>query len=69
MMVIGMNDRRVAPWMTAKFVARAQTKWPNLPIWLRSDARAGHGVGTTEDVRRDEVADILAFAWYNQQAR
>ncbi len=69
MMVIGMNDRRVAPWMTAKFVARAKARWPNLPIWLRSDDRAGHGVGSTEDVRRDEVADILAFAWTNQQPR
>lgn len=69
MMLIGMNDRRVAPWMTAKFVARAQTKWPNLSIWLRSDDRAGHGVGSTEDVRRDEWSDIFAFAWANQQPR
>jgi len=69
MMVIGMNDQRVAPWMTAKFVARAQSKWPTASIWLRSDDRAGHGVGSTEDVRRDEVADILAFAWAQQQPR
>ncbi|MFM5893112.1 MAG: prolyl oligopeptidase family serine peptidase [Novosphingobium sp.] len=69
MMVIGMNDHRVAPWMTAKFVARARTKWPNASIWLRSDDKAGHGMGSTEDVRRDESADIFTFAWINQQSR
>ena len=66
MMVIGMNDRRVAPWMTAKFVARAQAKWPQAPIYLRSDDKAGHGVGSTEDVRRSEWADIFAFTWWAQ---
>lgn len=69
MMVIGMNDRRVAPWMTAKWVARAQAKWPGAPIWLRSDDKAGHGMGSTEDVRRDEWSDIFAFAWANQQLK
>lgn len=69
MMVIGMNDRRVAPWMTAKFVARARARWPDAPIYLRSDDKAGHGVGTTEDVRRAEWADIFAFTWANQQPR
>lgn len=65
LMVIGMNDRRVAPWMTAKFVARAQAKWPGI-VWLRGDDKAGHGVGTTEAVRRDEWSDIFAFAWWAQ---
>jgi prolyl oligopeptidase len=65
LMVIGMNDRRVAPWMTAKFVARAQAKWPGT-VWLRGDDKAGHGVGTTEEVRRSEWADIFAFAWWAQ---
>jgi prolyl oligopeptidase PreP (S9A serine peptidase family) len=65
LMVIGMNDRRVVPWMTAKFVARAQAKWPGT-VWLRGDDKAGHGVGTTEEVRRSEWADIYAFAWWTQ---
>jgi len=69
MMLIGMNDRRVSPWMTAKFVARARAKWPDAPIWLRSDDRAGHGVGSTEDVRRDEWADIYTFTWAQQRPR
>lgn len=68
LVVIGMNDNRVAPWMSAKFVARAQTYWPGLPIYLRSDNRAGHGMGSSEEVRRDEFADIYAFAW-DQETR
>lgn len=66
LMTIGLNDRRVAPWMTAKWVARARAKWPDAPIYLRGDADAGHGVGTAEDVRRNEAADIFAFAWAQQ---
>lgn len=68
LMTIGLNDRRVSPWMTAKWIARARAKWPGAPIYLRGDTQAGHGVGTAEDVRRSETADILAFAW-EQQSR
>jgi prolyl oligopeptidase len=68
MMVVGLNDRRVVPWMTAKWVARARAKWPDAPIYLRGDADAGHGVGSAEDVRRSESADLYAFAW-SQQSR
>lgn len=66
MMVVGLNDRRVAPWMTAKWVARARAKWPEAPIYMRGDADAGHGVGSAEEVRRSEAADLYAFAWAQQ---
>ena len=66
MMVIGLNDKRVVPWMTAKWVARARAKWPEAPIYMRGEAKAGHGVGSAEDVRRAEAADIYAFAWAMQ---
>jgi prolyl oligopeptidase len=68
LMTIGLNDRRVAPWMTAKWIARARAKWPDAPIWLRGDTDAGHGIGTAENVRRNETADLFAFAW-DQQSR
>lgn len=66
LMTIGLNDRRVSPWMTAKWVARARAKWPDAPIYLRGDADAGHGIGSAEDVRRNEMADVFAFAWAQQ---
>lgn len=66
LMTIGLNDRRVAPWMTAKWVARARAKWPDAPIYLRGETQAGHGVGTAEDVRSAQVADTYAFAWAQQ---
>ncbi|WP_133365056.1 prolyl oligopeptidase family serine peptidase [Qipengyuania sediminis] len=69
LMVIGLNDRRVAPWMTAKWVARARAKWPDAPIYLRGDAKAGHGIGSGEDVRRAQTADIYTFAWTMQTPR
>lgn len=68
LMTIGLNDRRVAPWMTAKWVARARAKWPDAPIYLRGETDAGHGIGTAEGVRRSEMSDIFAFAW-EQQSR
>lgn len=66
MMVIGLNDKRVVPWMTAKWMARARAKWPNAPIYMRGDAQSGHGIGSAEDVRRAEAADTYAFAWAMQ---
>lgn len=66
LMVIGLNDKRVAPWMTAKWMARARAKWPDAPIYMRGDAKAGHGIGSAEDVRRAQTADVYAFAWAQQ---
>lgn len=66
LMTIGLNDRRVVPWMTAKWVARARAKWPDAAIYLRGETQAGHGVGTAEDVRSAQAADTYAFAWAQQ---
>lgn len=68
LLTIGLNDRRVAPWMSAKFAARAQARFgAQTPIWLRADGDAGHGIGTAEDLRMAEFADMLAFAWQQSQ--
>jgi prolyl oligopeptidase len=44
--------------MTARL--QAATSSPN-PILLRSEAAAGHGIGTALSVRIEEQADIYAF--------
>jgi prolyl oligopeptidase len=63
LVTIGLNDKRVSPWMSAKFAARAQAKFGDKrTIWLRAETDGGHGVGTAEGARVAEFADIFAFA-------
>jgi prolyl oligopeptidase len=59
---VGLNDRRVAPWMTAKMAARLQAATASdAPILVRIDEEAGHGVGSTRDQAFAERADVWAF--------
>ena len=59
---IGLNDRRVDPWMSAKLVAMMRAKWGNEHLVLiRSDGNAGHGIGSTRDQSLAERADIFSF--------
>lgn len=59
---IGLNDRRVDPWMSAKLVAMMRAKWGNEHLVLiRSDGNAGHGLGSTRDQSLQERADIFSF--------
>ena len=62
LLVSGENDGRVAPYESRKMTARLQaaTSSPN-PVLLRSEAAAGHGIGTALSVRIEEQADIYAF--------
>lgn len=61
-LTIGLNDRRVDPWMSAKFAARALERFGDTRlVFIRSDAEAGHGVGSTRDQVNEEVADAFAF--------
>ncbi len=61
-LTIGLNDRRVAPWMSAKFAARALARFGDHHLVLiRSDGDAGHGIGSTRDQVIEERADIYAF--------
>lgn len=69
LLTIGLNDKRVTPWMSAKFAARAKAKFAGKQsIWLRADDETGHGVGSAEDARAAENADIFAFAWDRSQS-
>jgi prolyl oligopeptidase len=64
LVVVGLNDRRVEPWMSAKFAARAQDRFgARRKIYVRADTDAGHGVGSTRSQLIEEWADTLAFAW------
>jgi prolyl oligopeptidase len=59
---IGLNDRRVAPWMTGKMAARLQAATTSRkPVLIRLDADAGHGIGSTRDQAYAERADVWSF--------
>lgn len=59
---IGLNDKRVDPWMSAKLAAAMRARWGDAHLVLiRSDGNAGHGLGSTRDQVLEERADIQAF--------
>jgi prolyl oligopeptidase len=59
---VGLNDHRVAPWMTAKMAARMRVATTSKrPIMVRVDGDAGHGIGSTRDQGFAERADVWSF--------
>ncbi|HEY3178416.1 MAG TPA: prolyl oligopeptidase family serine peptidase [Casimicrobiaceae bacterium] len=62
LLTAGDNDGRVAPSESRKMAARLQaaTSSPRR-ILLRTEATAGHGVGTALATRIEEQADVYAF--------
>jgi prolyl oligopeptidase len=62
----GMNDNRVAPWITYKTFARAAAATSSgRPVLLRVETEGGHGVTQTVDQRVAELADRWAFILWN----
>jgi prolyl oligopeptidase len=58
----GANDGRVAPHESRKMTARLQAATSSSnPILLRTEAAAGHGIGTALSIRVEEETDIYAF--------
>jgi prolyl oligopeptidase len=58
----GDNDGRVASYESRKMTARLQSATSSdRPILLRTEAAAGHGIGTALSTRIEEAADIYAF--------
>jgi prolyl oligopeptidase len=58
----GDNDGRVAPYESRKMTARLQAATSSsYPILLRTEAAAGHGIGTALSTRIEEEADVYAF--------
>ncbi len=59
---VGLNDRRVAPWMTGKMAARMQSATTSgKPVLVRVESDAGHGIGSTRDQSLAERADVYSF--------
>lgn len=62
----GLNDHRVAPWLTFKTFARLSAATSSgKPVLLRIDEAGGHGMTTTTQQRNAELADRLAFVLWN----
>lgn len=65
LLTTGVNDPRVAPWQAAKMTARLQASTNSgKPVLLRVDYDAGHGIGSTKSQRDDELADEVAFLFW-----
>jgi prolyl oligopeptidase len=59
---IGLNDHRVAPWMTSKMAARLRAATTSKrSILIRVDTKAGHGIGSTREQGFAERADVWSF--------
>jgi prolyl oligopeptidase len=58
----GDNDGRVASYESRKMTARLQAATSSAsPILLRTEAAAGHGMGTALSTRIEEQADVYSF--------
>ena len=58
----GANDPRVDPMHSRKMLARLQAASGNkVPLLLRTNAHAGHGLAASLDDRISEATDVFAF--------
>jgi prolyl oligopeptidase len=65
LLTTGLNDPRVAPWQPGKMAARLQAATSSgRPVLLLVDPDAGHGMGSTKLQRDREIADQLAFLYW-----
>jgi prolyl oligopeptidase len=70
LITVGLNDRRVAPWMSAKFAARALDRFGGRRLLLiRTDPEAGHGIGSARAQLVEQYADMFAFVLSHAGAR
>jgi prolyl oligopeptidase len=67
-MTTGDHDGRVNPAHSRKMIARLQAADPNgRPILLRTNANAGHGIGTSLSERIAETTDVFCFLFESLQ--
>ena len=65
LMMTGKNDPRVDPWHSRKMTARLQASTSSgLPVLLRTDANAGHGMGSSLSQRIEMLVDVYAFLFH-----
>jgi prolyl oligopeptidase len=65
----GLNDPRVVVWMATKMVARLQAATSSdKPVLLRVEREGGHGMGSTRQQVDEELADTLAFLFWQMGA-
>jgi len=64
LLTIGLNDRRVTPWMSAKYAARALDRFgATRRVLIRADGEQGHGIGSDRELLIQEQADIFSFVF------
>jgi len=58
----GLNDPRVDGWQVGRMAARLHAATSSrMPVLLRIDYDAGHGIGSTNKQDYEERADVMAF--------
>jgi prolyl oligopeptidase len=61
----GFNDPRVAPWQPGKMAAHLQAATTSgRPVLFLVDFDAGHGMGSSKSQRDRELADQMAFLYW-----
>jgi prolyl oligopeptidase len=61
LMATGETDGRVNPAHSRKMIARLQAATSGGPVYLSTNAHAGHGIGSALSIRVGEWADQYAF--------
>jgi prolyl oligopeptidase len=61
MFTTGANDPRVDPMNSRKMTARLQATGSPRAVYLRTNAKVGHGVGSPLSARNEQAADVFAF--------
>ncbi|MCB2201150.1 prolyl oligopeptidase family serine peptidase [bacterium] len=63
--VVGMNDLRVSPWQSGKFVAKLQeNNWSENTTLMMIDFNEGHYFNSTKTKSMEKLASIFSFAFW-----
>lgn len=63
MLTVGLQDRRVSPWQTAKFAARLQALNSPQNVFVLAYRQAGHNAATYEEADSKLVDMVSFFIW------